>query len=305
MEERRSNKYNNSDTTPVINSRVNKNKLLYDELNSKIGFEEVKPVDEQQIDLSSLDLKKPKREEYHKIKDYRNLFATDTNKTYEEKREFKPKNFDINLVLEEAKKNRKNIDELEKKRNINNDEYNLLSNLNKKYLHKKDFSADDEEELKELIDTITSNTLREDIQKATTSDDEENSDEENSDEDNNDEDLFSELLASTTDIKLESNLTTQDVSKIYSEINDYQNNNNNNNDDDDNKNNTEDLEDSFYTRSLEFSNEDLLTDEELDTDDESYKDKNNVKIVMISLLLIFMLLIVIYFLFKHFGIAFK
>ena len=281
MEGRRSDKYVNSDT-PVSRSRVNKNKYLYDELNSKIGYEEVSTVDESQIDLSSLNLKNPRREEYQKIKDYRNLFSDDSTKTQEEKKEYKPKNFDINLVLEEAKKNRKTVDELEKKRNLNDDEYNVLSNLNKKYLHKKDFSESDDEELKELINTITSKTLSEDIKKE------------------EEKDLFSELLASTVDIKLESNLSTEDVSKLYSELKNYETSSNNEVDKDE-KSETEELEDSFYTKSLELSKKDLMLDDEEETD----KNKNGIKIALISLLLLFVLLIVIYFLFKHFGIVFN
>ena len=281
MEGRRSEKYVNSDT-PVSRSRVNKNKYLYDELNSKIGYEEVSTVDESQIDLSSLNLKNPRREEYQKIKDYRNLFSDDSTKTQEEKKEYKPKNFDINLVLEEAKKNRKTVDELEKKRNLNDDEYNVLSNLNKKYLHKKDFSESDDEELKELINTITSKTLSEDIKKE------------------EEKDLFSELLASTVDIKLESNLSTEDVSKLYSELKNYETSSNNEVDKDE-KSETEELEDTFYTKSLELSKKDLMLDDEEETD----KNKNGIKIALISLLLLFVLLIVIYFLFKHFGIVFN
>jgi len=282
MEGRRSDKYVNSDT-PVSRSRVSKNKYLYDELNSKIGYEEVSTVDESQIDLSSLNLKNPKREEYQKIKDYRNLFSDESVKNQEEKKEYKPKNFDINLVLEEAKKNRKTVDELEKKRNLNDDEYNVLSNLNKKYLHKKDFSESDDEELKELIDTITSNTLKDEIKKE------------------EEKDLFSELLASTVDIKLESNLSTEDVSKLYSEIKNYESSATDDSVEDENDD-TDEHENTFYTKSLELSKEDLMSDDE---DEEVNKSKNGIKIALISLLLLFVLLIVIYFLFKHFGILFN
>ena len=47
-------------------------------------------------------------------------------------------------TLEEAKKNRE-IDELEGKRNIQNED-SILNNLNKKYLYQKGFSEEDNEE---------------------------------------------------------------------------------------------------------------------------------------------------------------
>ena len=113
-------------------------------------------------------------------------------------------------------------------------------------------------------------------------------------------DLFSELLASTVDIKLESNLSTEDVSKLYSELKNYETSSNNEVDKDE-KSETEELEDSFYTKSLELSKKDLMLDDE----EETGKNKNRIKIALISLLLLFVLLIVIYFLFKHFGIVFN
>ena len=44
--------------------------------------------------------------------------------------------YDINNVLEEARKNRQEKDDLEEKRKLKNQSYNILSNLNKEELEK-------------------------------------------------------------------------------------------------------------------------------------------------------------------------
>ena len=95
------------------------------------------------------------------LEEFKSLYQDRENKVY-----------DINNVLEEARKNRTEKDELEEKRKLKNSSYNILSNLNKEELekyrqekkHKVIHSSDDE--LRELIDTITSKTLAGDIQAA-------------------------------------------------------------------------------------------------------------------------------------------
>lgn len=165
--ERRSDKYDGKSKVVAKKSRVEKNTLLYEEANSKIGFDEAEPVDPgTKIDLTTLNLDNPKREDYQKIKNYKDLLGDrEERKASLEEIDAAKKTFDINLVLEEAKKSRDKIDETEEKRNIKNEEYNVLNVLNKKYLHNKDFEEEEEHELKELIDTITSNTLKNDVEK--------------------------------------------------------------------------------------------------------------------------------------------
>ena len=140
--QRRSDRYRES-LEPVDNvksSRVKKNHVLYDEINSKIGFEEITPYNsDNQINLSSLDMENLKRSEYQRVKDYKDLLEGKEEVEEQEKvvKVVPKKNYDINKVLEEAKKNRE-IDELEGKRSLKGDDYNVLNNLNKKYLNKKD-----------------------------------------------------------------------------------------------------------------------------------------------------------------------
>ena len=280
--EKRSDRYiEPNEEQETRSSRVSKNKILYDEVNSKIGLEEIPTYETPgEIDLSSLDMDNLKRGDYQKVKDYKSLIDENKNdKEDQPKEEVKKKNYDINKVLEEAKKNRK-ADELEEKRNIKDEDYNVLNNLNKKYLHRKGFSEEDNEELKELIDTITSKTLVDDIK-----DDEE-------------KELLSELLATTIDIKLESELSETQLQELADE-----------------KTSTEDFTgtNSFYSKSLELSEEDMIEEpeEESNSEDEDQtileeKEENNVaKIIFVSIILLIIVIVVSYFLLQFLGIKFN
>ncbi len=278
--ERRSDRYNSSqNSNELVSSRVNKNKLLYEEVNSKIGYEEITTIDTNDgINLSSLDMDNLKRSDYQKVKDYKDFIDPEEKKEEEKPQEVeKKKNYDINKVLAEAKKNRQ-VDELEQKRSIKNEEYDVLNNLNRKYLHQKGFSEDDNEELKELIDTITSKTMVDDIK------------------DEEEKELLSELLATTIDIKLENELSQTQINKIAEEkVNDEYDNT-----------------DSFYSKSLELSKNDLLEESETheeETDDNivDYEEAKSkpLKIIFLVLVLLIVVLVVAYFVLQALGIKFN
>lgn len=288
--EKRSDRYSESFDTPLEEAkktRVSKNKVLYDEVNSKIGIEEIPTYETMgEIDLSSLDMDNLKRGDYQKVKDYKYLMEEDKDKQENEpKEEVKKKSFDINKVLEEAKKNRK-ADELEEKRSIKEEDYNVLNNLNKKYLHQKGFSDEDNEELKELIDTITSKTMVDDIK-----DDEE-------------KELLSELLATTIDIKLESELSETEI-KALAEGDETK--------DTDTFSTFGTLDtNSFYSKSLELSKDDMVEEkdeeEENEEDSESFEEANETnvaKIIFISILLLIVVIVVSYFVLRFLGIKFN
>lgn len=280
--ERRCDRYNSSqDSNESVSSRVKRNKLLYDEVNSKIGYEEITAIDtNDEINLSSLDMDNLKRSDYQRVKDYKDFIDTQESKKEEEKpqEEEKKKNYDINKVLAEAKKNRQ-ADELEEKRSIKDEEYDVLNNLNKKYLHQKGFTEDDNEELKELIDTITSKTMIDDVK------------------DEEEKELLSELLATTIDIKLENELSQTQINAIAEEKT------------------KDDLDnfDTFYSKSLELSKNDLVEENETSPEEES--DDNIVdydeikskpaKIIFLVLVLLIVVLVVAYFVLQALGIKFN
>ena len=106
--ERRQDKYSEENGSRRM-SRVQKNQSLYNEINSKIGYEEIIPYETgAEIDLSVLNADRTRREDYQRIKDYKGLMEEDEkpNIDINYRREVKPKTFDINEALEEAKRNR-------------------------------------------------------------------------------------------------------------------------------------------------------------------------------------------------------
>ena len=245
----RSDRYTTQVSKPRV-SRAEKNAYLYDDINNRIGLEVVDFDNAKDIDLSSV---LPKTD----IKDQSVLKNDDiVNVNIVEQEE---KNFDINSVLAEAKKNRNEIDQLEKKRKLKNEDYNVLNDLNKKYITDKEkYNKDvNEEELQELINTITSNTLAKDIKE---------------------KELFSDLMATSSDIKIDDIETsdTGDISKVEK---------------------TEDghLVNSFYTKSMDLSEQDF------DMSDEFVESRGKLRvflIIFVIALIVGILAVVGYFLLK-------
>ena len=83
--DRRSDRYSDSNEEKISRSRVNKNKTLYDEINNKIGIEEIPAYESsEEINLSMLDLDNLKRGEYQKVKDYKELIEEEHDSIQEE-----------------------------------------------------------------------------------------------------------------------------------------------------------------------------------------------------------------------------
>lgn len=177
---RRMDRYNEDNNERV--SRLDKNQNLYQdvsmnaiytnitdvtnsnayEINSNISTDRTTREDYQKLrELQTIEVPKEKKE----LEDVNYLFQKKENKIY-----------DINSVLENARKNREEVDELEEKRKLKNNAYNILSGKNRKELEKyreerkKRNATPEEEELRELIDTIASKTLAGEIDKETTVD---------------------------------------------------------------------------------------------------------------------------------------
>ena len=245
----RSERYNDRPISRPNLSRTKKNAYLYDEMNKKIGLEVVDFDNGSKIDLTSILKKEPKE-----IPKENNMPSSFEQKVPEEEE----KVFDINSILEEAKKNRTEVDELEKKRKLKNEEYNVLNDLNKKYINNnKKGNEVDEEQLQELINTITSNTLAQDIKE---------------------KELFSDLMATNTSIDLES-IDSDDVSKEI-EVK-----------------KTEDgkLVNSFYTQSMDLSEQDFdMSDEFI----ERKSKMKIFLIIFVVLVILGIISVVIYFLLK-------
>ena len=173
---RRMDRYKEESDEPRI-TRSNQNQDLYDSIGSNTRYTSFSDV----TNANAIDLSSKKnyntREGYHQLKEYQDTVPTPRVK--KELEEFKNlyrdkenKVYDINNALEEARKNRLEKDELEEKRKLKNTSYNILANLNpeelEKYRQEKKQKVihPSDDELRELIDTITSATLAGDIKAA-------------------------------------------------------------------------------------------------------------------------------------------
>ena len=177
---RRMDRYREESDTPI--SRIDKNQELYQNFSNNTIYTNITDVtNANAYDISSTNQEnknRTTREAYQQMLKYQNMEPTPRNKKeledfnylYQKKEN---KIYDINSVLEEARKNRQEKDEREEKRKLKNNEYNILSGVNKAELEKyreekrKRLTTPEEEEIRELIDTIASKTLAGEIDKAT------------------------------------------------------------------------------------------------------------------------------------------
>ncbi len=161
--------------------RSNKNQELYENIGRNTKYTNFTDVtNANAFDLGTAQKNYRTREGYHQIKEY-NDFVPEP-KVKKELDEFnylyqdhENKVYDINSVIAEAKKNRIKKDEMEAKRKLKNTNYNILASLNQEELEKYrkekvERTKPDEEELRELIDTITSKTLAGEIDQRTSVD---------------------------------------------------------------------------------------------------------------------------------------
>lgn len=169
------------DETPDRPNRYEKNQELYQDIATNTKYTNITDVTNSnafEINGSKNKGSYTSRESYQQMKKYKNvepvprikkelddfnyLYKIDDKKVY-----------DINTVLEEARKNRQEKDKLEEKRKLKNTSYNILADLNKEELEKykaekiKKIMTPEEEEFRDLIDTIASKTLAGEIDKET------------------------------------------------------------------------------------------------------------------------------------------
>ena len=252
----RMDRYDNSNK-PKVRSRTEKNHDLYNDLGNLEKYTTLTDVSKiEAVELNAARKNYRTREGYHSLKDYDidiekpkerkeldefNYLYNDENKTY-----------DINKVLEEAKELRER-DSLERKRKLHNEKYNILESSEEdlekfkeetKLRHK---PIENEEELEELIHTITSKELREEIDKK----------EAEGAYNENTNTLLSDLMATNVNeerlkpiaTKIEDIKQKEDTKKL-----------------DKVKEKTMSLKDeidkSFYTKSLDLSEEDFVSDDE-------------------------------------------
>lgn len=268
-----------SGLSPTRLSRMSKNKYLYDDINNVIGYEEITDFNpENGIDLSNI-RNTNSREEYKKYKDYQDIFGKTEEKKEEAVEEEEKKIYDINSVLEDAKRNRNKYDELEKKRKLKENKYATLAdtaqlNLEKaESLEKASGNDIDEKELTDLINTITSHNLLKDIKDADSSNNEKE----------DEADLLSDLLATHVDLNLEEGIASEYLAKEHEES----------------EKEEKEIDNSFYTKSMDLSEQDFEFSDEIEAE---RKAKIKVIIIIVVILLLIVIGVVTFLFLKQKGI---
>lgn len=295
-----------------ISSRANKNQELYENIGRNTKYTNFTDVtNANAFDLGTAQKNYRTREGYHQMKEY-NTFISEP-KVKKELDEFnylyqdhENKVYDINSVIAEAKKNRIKKDELEAKRKLKNTNYNILASLNpeelEKYRKEKvERTKPDEEELRSLIDTITSKTLAGEIDQATSVDllsdlmatnimdrvekPEPDSDKSTDDDDEIDEDTFEETGEIEERLSLSKEILDKDQIEKVNKLKE----------DKESGSIMDESDTDFYTRSMDLSDKDFEMDDE-------FKEKKlptAVKIILI-ILIIAVIAVAGYFIYKNF-----
>ena len=178
---KRMDRYNEENNNRV--SRIDRNKNLYQDFSMNAIYTNITDVtnaNAYEIKPNSDSNSRTTREAYQQLREYQDVELPKEKKELEDvnylKERQENKIYDINSVLENARKNRVELDELDEKRKLKNSAYNILSGKNRKELEKyreerkKRLATPEEEEIRELIDTIASKTLAGEIDKETTVD---------------------------------------------------------------------------------------------------------------------------------------
>ena len=286
--------------------RSSKNKELYENIGRNTKYTNFTDVaNANAFDLGTAQKNYRTREGYHQMKEYSDTFIQEPkikkeldnfNYLYQD---HENKIYDINSVLAEAKKNRVKKDELEAKRKLKNTNYNILASLNpeelEKYRKEKvERTRPDEEELRDLIDTITSKTLAGEIDQATSvdllsdlmatnmMDRVENPEEEKKEEttpEQDDEEEIEERLSLSKEILDKEQLDKVNKLKEQEKTGSIM----------------DDSDTDFYTRSMDLSDKDFEMDDE-------FKEKKMplaIKIILI-ILIIAVIAVAGYFIYRNF-----
>ena len=173
---KRMDRYSNTEEEQS-SSRVDKNQNLYDNYLENAKFTEyTDDVTSNAIDLSGISNSSTTRENYMKTKEIGEFFndgETTSSKEVNFDYRDEQKDYDINKIIEDAKKNRVEEDELEKKRKLRNSEYNATEQADKdvtevrvstdEYQKTMGLSEDETKNLNQLINTIYDAALKGEI----------------------------------------------------------------------------------------------------------------------------------------------
>ena len=273
-------------------TRSNKNQDLYRNIGSNTKYTNFTDVTNANVfDIDNAKKNSRTRQGYQQMKEYDQMLSAP--KVKRELDEFnylyqdhENRVYDINSVLKEAKENRIEKDELEAKRKLKNTNYNILASLNPEELakyrkEKTERNKPDEEELKELIDTITSKTLAGELDKKTSVN------------------LLSDLMATSMMDKVEVSDDEEEKLSLSKEIldKDQLEKVNQIKEEEISKTNSimENADTDFYTRSMDLSDKDFEM-----SDDFKEKKLSLIVKILLTLIVLIALLTAGYFVYKNF-----
>lgn len=272
--------YNENNNTRV--SRLEKNKNLYEDFSMNAVYTNITDVtNANAYEITNDNNNHTTREAYQHLKEYQEVELPKEKKDLEDvnylSQRKENKIYDINSVLENARNNREEKDELDEKRKLKNNAYNILSGKNIKELEKyreerkNRIITPEEEELRELIDTIASKTLQGEIDKATSVD------------------LLADLMATSMLDKVEGSEEIETVTSTVTKVDDevveetlkVEKKVIENNDSKEPKQKIDTVKDpDFYTRSMD------LSDKDFDMTDDFKEDKVPLGLKIVIFLLI-------------------
>lgn len=255
-------KQENEVKSKIVDSRSSKNKDLYDDFYNNASYTEFVDVKSSNfVELGSVKKDSVSRENYHKTREFKDLFSNNEIKEEEikEVREFKHRDYDFNKVIEEAKKNREVDYELEKKRKLKVHEYDILSDLSEEKLRlykekKKEMAREEKDDLEELINTITSKTLKAEV-------------------DDIGIDLMDDLMPSSVEETIIDESLSKEILEKYNYTKEVKQ--------------VDEIDHSFYTKSMDLSKEDF------EIQDTSFVEEKNSLVVLKLVLTVIALIILI------------
>lgn len=252
----RMDRYYKSDSTLSKRSRLNQDlyRSIYD-TDEYTNIEGIATMDKtNEIDLSKLRSMLKSRDDFNSQKEYRQLFKKDEVEIKkEESDETEEENFDIRDILEKVKSQKQ---EDEKYRSVDNTNYNLLKEL--KIQERKKEIEENKQELKELVDTLTSTSVLSKMGDSELS-----------------LSMFDDLKASE-----ETMSNSKSIQKILDEVKQEK---------DEQK-----MSNSFYTKSLNFSKKDL---DDYENSKEEKRRRLKIKLV-VSIIVFISILLVVFMLYK-------
>lgn len=250
-------KYQNTSSKKSSVKRTNKNQDLYNDFYTNTRYTNLDHYeDDHVIDFYSSSNNMGKREDYQKVKEYKELLPTKEVKTKEDLRKYLEEDhkvYDINRIIATAKQNRKEQEEeQERKRKLRNNSYNIFEGTTLEELKERRKKIEEEKEkIDEMINTISSEQLRQDIDTEL------------------EKELFSDLMPTQT----KKEVLADEVRQLMKETEDIE----------EKKEPTlQDIDRSFYTKSMDLSDADFEMDDELEQ--ELNKNHTFLKILLILIL---------------------